>query len=195
MEWRDKRRGGSTATGATAELLVSHYTRKHQLSLHTSSVCSSWNCYRPLSFQAPEAISVSAQMGNLRSDPQTQSSGDIIKRHPNAAALSSPQWRCCRHSCATEAGQRVMQVRKILRSANCLVTVLCTVRSGIWLQGVAILSSLPWAVKATKMFVLEGCPGKSAGSGLFLYQVCQILYYMWHTFFFFCFSSLPNYST
>lgn len=69
--------------------------------------------------------------------------------------------------------------------------------SGFWLGGVVILSSLPWAVKAIKAFVLDWCLGKSGWVlGLFLYQVCQIGCYVWHAFIFlFSLSPLPDYFT
>lgn len=144
---------------------------KHHLSLHTNSFCSSYNCYKPLSFQARAAISVSAQVRNLCSDPQTQSSGIHHQTPPKCRVF---QRHHCRHSCAIQTGQGVTQVSKILRTANCLVTmckgsklfsdyvVYCA--SGFWLRGVAILPSLPWAMRATKAFVLDWCLGKSAES-------------------------------
>lgn len=113
-----------------------------------------------------------------------------IKHHPNAVALSFPvtllQAQLCHTGGASgHAGQQNIKSSKLFSE----YFVYCA--SGFWLEGVTILSSLPWAVKATKMFVLDWCPGKSAVLGLFLYQVCQIPCYMWHTFFF-PLSSLPN---
>lgn len=114
-----------------------------------------------------------------------------IKHHPNAVALSIPvtllQAQLC-HTGGTRghAGQQNIKGSKLFSD----YFVYCA--SGFWLDGVAILSSLPRAVKAAKMFVLDGCSGKSAVLGLLLYQVCQIPCYMWHTFFFFLsLSSLP----
>lgn len=100
---------------------------KRHLSLYKSSFCSSYNYYKPLSFQAREAISASAHMRNLCSDPQTE----LRNTTSNATQMLQPwvlQWRCCRHSCAIQAGQGVMQVSKILRAVNCLVTILFTVQ-------------------------------------------------------------------
>lgn len=67
---------------------------------------------------------------------------ELRRHHQTPPKCSSPEFSSCRHSCAIEAGQGVMQVSKILRPANCLVTILCTVQSGFWLRGVVILSSL-----------------------------------------------------
>lgn len=54
--------------------------------------------------------------------------------------------------------------------------------SGFWLGEAVILPSLPWAVKAIKAFVLDWCLGKSDPVlGLFLYPVCQVACYLWHT--------------
>lgn len=111
---------------------------------------------------------------DLCSDTQTHSSGTWVCQ------------RCgCRGSSARQAGQGAMAGQQNIKGSKLSSDYFVYCASGFWRGGAIILSSLPWAVKARKAFVLDWCLGKTGWSlSLFLYQVCQVVRYVWNTYFF-----------
>lgn len=182
--WRDERWGGPSAREMRRTLCDhcqgwSGQQGKHYLSLIASSFYYSCSCYTPQPL--------------LLADTQAHSSRTQHQMTQSCCSSesSSNQGQLC-HAGGTKghAGQQNIKSSKLFSD----YFVYCA--SGFWLGGVVILSSLPWAVKAIKAFVLDWHRGKSDRVlALFLHQVCQVVRYVWHSFTFFPLSPHPSYST
>lgn len=183
--WRGKRWGGSTATGATAELGGFTLHRESTIWAYTQAV------------SAPPTITT-----NLCLSRQEQPSQSLLRwgicalTHKHRAQDPPKYWvfqrHHCRHSCAVQAGQGVTEVSKILRAANCLVTMLFTVQVAFDYKG---WQFFPVALGSESYkSICTWLVSRETGRVLGLFIKSANFYAMCGTLIFFSLSSLPNYS-